>query len=77
MGTFLKWTYIVAFIKNLLIMIYLFFLWDFITMSILVVQFHCNSGIVLGAPKGGWGSKESACNVGDLGSLPGLEDPLE
>ena len=21
--------------------------------------------------------KESACNVGDLGSIPGLEDPLE
>ena len=26
-----------------------------------------------------WGSagKESACNAGDLGSIPGLEDPLE
>ena len=21
--------------------------------------------------------KESACNVGDMGSIPGLEDPLE
>ena len=26
---------------------------------------------------GGSDSKESACNVGDLGSIPGLEDPLE
>ena len=25
----------------------------------------------------GSGSKESACNVGDLASLPGWEDPLE
>ena len=23
------------------------------------------------------GGKESACNVGDLGSIPGQEDPLE
>ena len=28
---------------------------------------------VLGSSAG----KESACNVGDLGSVPGLEDPLE
>ena len=75
MGTFLKWIYIVAFVKNLLIMIYSFFLWDFITMSTLVVQFHCNSGIVLGAPKGGWGSKESACNVGDLSRSLGWKIP--
>ena len=26
---------------------------------------------------GGSAGKESACNVGDLGSIPGLEDPLE
>ena len=26
---------------------------------------------------GGSDSKESACNVGDLGSIPGQEDPLE
>ena len=27
--------------------------------------------------QGGSDGKESACNVGDLGSIPGLEDPLE
>ena len=32
--------------------------------------------IFLGFPCGSAG-KESACNVGDLGSIPGLEDPLE
>ena len=26
---------------------------------------------------GGSDSKESGCNVGDLGSIPGWEDPLE
>ena len=26
---------------------------------------------------GGYDGKESACNAGDLGSIPGLEDPLE
>ena len=26
---------------------------------------------------GGSNSKESTCNVGDLSSIPGLEDPLE
>ena len=26
---------------------------------------------------GGSDGKESTCNVGDLGSIPGLEDPLE
>ena len=26
---------------------------------------------------GGSNSKESACNVGDLGSIPGQEEPLE
>ena len=26
---------------------------------------------------GGSDSKESACNAGDLGSIPGWEDPLE
>ena len=26
---------------------------------------------------GGLDGKESACNAGDLGSIPGLEDPLE
>ena len=26
---------------------------------------------------GGSDGKESACNEGDLGSIPGLEDPLE
>ena len=26
---------------------------------------------------GGSDGKESACNVGDLGSIPGWEDPLE
>ena len=35
------------------------------------LQNHC-----LGFP-GGSDSKESACNAGDLGSIPGLEDPLE
>ena len=32
--------------------------------------------VFLGFP-GGLDSKESACSVGDLGSIPGLEDPLE
>ena len=27
--------------------------------------------------QGGSDGKESACNVGDLGSIPGSEDPLE
>ena len=27
--------------------------------------------------RGGSDSKESDCNAGDLGSIPGLEDPLE
>ena len=33
-------------------------------------------GISSGFP-GGSDSKASACNVGDLGLIPGLEDPLE
>jgi len=32
--------------------------------------------VFLGFPCGSAG-KESTCNVGDLGSIPGLEDPLE
>ena len=32
--------------------------------------------LVKGFP-GGSDSKESSCNVGDLGSIPGLENPLE
>ena len=32
--------------------------------------------VFLGFP-GGSDSKESACNVGDLGSIPGLENALE
>ena len=28
-------------------------------------------------PTGGSVGKESACSAGDLGSIPGLEDPLE
>ena len=32
--------------------------------------------VFLGFP-GGSDSKESACNAGDLGLIPGLEDPLE
>ena len=32
--------------------------------------------VFLGFP-GGSAGKESTCNVGDLGSSPGLEDPLE
>ena len=32
--------------------------------------------IFLGFPSGSAG-KESACNVGDLGVIPGLEDPME
>ena len=32
--------------------------------------------VFLGFP-GGLDSKESACSVGDLGSIPGLEDPPE
>ena len=32
--------------------------------------------VFLGFPCGSAG-KESACNVGDLGSIPGWEDPLE
>ena len=32
--------------------------------------------IFLGFPSGSAG-KESACNVGDLGLIPGLEDPME
>ena len=31
---------------------------------------------ILGFPCGSAG-KESACNAGDLGSIPGFEDPLE
>ena len=31
---------------------------------------------ILGFPSGSDG-KESTCNVGDLGSIPGWEDPLE
>ena len=34
------------------------------------------SPVFLGFP-GGSAGKESACNVGDLGSIPGWEDPLE
>ena len=34
------------------------------------------SPVFLGFP-GGSDGKESACNVGDLGSIPGWEDPLE
>ena len=30
----------------------------------------------MGFPSGSDG-KESACNAGDMGSIPGLEDPLE
>ena len=30
----------------------------------------------MGCP-GGSGGKESACNIGDLGLIPGLEDALE
>ena len=32
--------------------------------------------VFLGFP-GGSGGKESTCNVGDLGAIPELEDPLE
>ena len=32
--------------------------------------------VSMGFPAG-LDSKESACNVGDLGSIPGQEDPLE
>jgi len=32
--------------------------------------------LLLGFP-GGSDSKESTCNVGNLGSIPGWEDPLE
>ena len=35
-----------------------------------------NLARVTGFP-GGSASKESACNAGDLGSIPGMEDPLE
>ena len=31
----------------------------------------------LGSSPGGSDGKASACNVGGLGSIPGLEDPLE
>ena len=31
----------------------------------------------VGGFPGGSGGKESACNTGDLGSIPGWEDPLE
>ena len=31
----------------------------------------------IGAIPGGSEGKASACNAGDLGSIPGLEDPLE
>ena len=34
---------------------------------------YCN----LGFPGGDSASKESSCDVGDLGSIPGWEDPLE
>ena len=26
---------------------------------------------------GGWDGEESACNMGDVGLIPGLDDPLE
>jgi len=34
------------------------------------------SALNMGFPRSSAG-KESACNVGDLGSIPGWEDPLE
>ena len=34
------------------------------------------TAVFLGFP-GGLAGKESACNAGDLGSIPGLGDPLE
>ena len=32
---------------------------------------------ILGTPPGGSGGKESACNAGDPGLIPGQENPLE
>ena len=39
-------------------------------------QAPLSMGLSRGAP-GGSASKQSACNAGDLGSMPGWEDPLE
>ena len=38
----------------------------------IIKQLYSNKGF-----PGSSAGKESACNVGDLGSIPGLEDPLE
>ena len=40
------------------------------------IQAPLSMGLSRGAP-GGSASKQSACNAGDLGSIPGWEDPLE
>jgi len=40
------------------------------------VKHSASFGLPLDFPYGSAG-KESACNAGDLGSIPGLEDPLK
>ena len=40
------------------------------------VTYRGNLGVAWGFP-GGSDSKESACNVGDVGLIPGLKGPLE
>ena len=41
------------------------------------ISLSLNSVIHLKGFPGSSAGKESACNAGDLGSIPGLEDPLE
>ena len=43
---------------------------------ILTLIMMLESAMIMGFPRSSAG-KESACNVGDLGSIPGWEDPLE
>ena len=43
---------------------------------ILIWLFYSDSFLLLGFPHGS-ADKESTRNAGDLGSFPGLEDPLE
>ena len=45
-------------------------------MSFLLICLFIEAVSLQGFP-GGSDSKKSACNAGDLGSIPGLEDPLE
>ena len=46
-----------------------------VCVCVCVCVYKFNYGI--GGSPGGSGSKESACNAGDPGLIPGSEDPLE